>query len=350
MDTDLLLKAAIALGPVIVLLFVFDRLDVFNLIPMRAIGLLLLGGGVIAGFTFFANTRVLDGFPMGFSDYSKYVAPVLEESLKALPVMALFAFNRIGFKLDAAISGFAIGAGFSMVENLWYLQQLADANISAWLVRGFGTAVMHGSSTAMFAIISHEMTEREAEGVAAGYRFNLFLFMPGLLAAILIHGFFNQFPNQPVLVMGATLLLAPATLFLTLSRSERATQQWLKADEAAHRQALADIRAGTFAETDAGLAIRQMANRVRPGAYADALAYVELKTELVLRAEELIHASQAGEAAQPGEAERQKFAQLEGLEKKLGKSLVAAIATRLNFSRNDLWELGRLRARVEQTA
>lgn len=347
MDTDLLLKAAIALGPVVVLLFVFDRLDVFNLIPMRTILLLLVGGGLVAGLTFVANVRVLDGFPMGFSDFSKYVAPVLEESLKAIPVMVLFALNRLGFKLDAAIAGFAIGAGFSMVENLWYLQQLGDANVSAWLVRGFGTAVMHGSATAMFAVISHEMTENQAEGAAARYRFNFFLFMPGLLIAILIHGAFNQFPNQPVLVMGATLLLAPAILFLTLSRSERATQKWLKADEATHRQALADIRAGTFAETESGLAIRQMANRVRAGAYADALAYVELKTELVLRAEELIHASQAGEAAQPGEAEREKFAQLAGLEQKLGRSLVAAIGSRLNFSRNDLWELGRLRERVK---
>lgn len=347
MDTDLLLKAAIALGPVVVLLFVFDRLDVFNLIPMRTILLLLVVGGLVAGLTFVANVRVLDGFPMGFSDFSKYVAPVLEESLKAIPVMVLFALNRIGFKLDAAIAGFAIGAGFSMVENLWYLQQLGDANVSAWLVRGFGTAVMHGSATAMFALISHEMTENQAEGAAARYRFNFFLFMPGLLIAILIHGAFNQFPNQPVLVMGATLLLAPAILFLTLSRSERATQKWLKADEATHRQALADIRAGTFAETDAGLAIRNMANRVRAGAYADALAYVELKTELVLRAEELIHASQAGEAAQPGDAEREQFGKLAGLETKLGRSLVAAIGTRLNFSRNDLWELERLRERVK---
>ncbi|WP_395646555.1 PrsW family glutamic-type intramembrane protease [Terricaulis sp.] len=345
MDQDLLLKAAIALGPVVVLLFVFDRLDVFNLIPMRTILLLLGVGGVVAGLTFVANVRVLDGFPMGFSNFSKYVAPVLEESLKAIPVVALFGLNRIGFKLDAAISGFAIGAGFSMVENLWYLQQLGEANVSAWLVRGFGTAVMHGSATAMFAIISHEMTENQAEDAAARYRFNPFLFMPGLLAAILIHGVFNQFPNQPVLVMGATLLLAPAMIFLTLTRSERATQKWLKADEATHRQALADIRAGTFAETDAGLAIRQMANRVRAGAYADALAYVELKTELVLRAEELIHASQAGESAQPGEAERTKFADLAALEKKLGRSLLAAMATRLNFSRNDLWELERLRVR-----
>ena len=41
--------------------------------------------------------------------------------MKALVIVGLFRFNRIGYKLDAVISGFAIGAGFSVVENILYL-------------------------------------------------------------------------------------------------------------------------------------------------------------------------------------------------------------------------------------
>jgi RsiW-degrading membrane proteinase PrsW (M82 family) len=349
MDAALLVKAFIALAPVVLLLVVFDRLDTFNLISAREIAFMLLAGAVIAALSLFANWRVMDGFPIGFSAFSRYVSPVVEESLKAAPLIFLFAQNRIGFKVDAAIAGFAVGAGFSVIENIWYLVTITDANVSAWLVRGFGTAIMHGGATAIFAIISHEMTERQAESSAAHYRFNPLLFMPGLIAAIVIHSVFNHFPHQPLVIMALTLLLAPATIFLALIRSDRATQQWLADDRAAHEKLLGEIRAGHFAETERGQAINTIAARLGEKA-DDARAYVELKTELILRAEELIHAVQAGQAAALTQEDRSKFAKLEMLELTLGRTTLAAIAAQLGFTRNDLWELSRLRARVRGDA
>lgn len=345
MDPQVIVKALIALAPVFALLIVFDRLDAFNLISFRSILLLLGLGGAFAALSFVANLRVMDGFPIGFSNYSKYIAPVIEETMKAAPIIFMFANNRLGFKVDAAIAGFAVGAGFSMVENIWYLFLLTDANVSAWLVRGFGTAVMHGGTTALFAIISHEMTERQAEGEAARYRFNPLLFAPGWLVAIFVHSLFNHFPEQPLIVMAMTLLLAPATIFFALIRNERATQQWLAADKTAHAQMLADIRAGRFAETPRGQTVKSVTERLGEKT-ADARTYVELKTELILRAEELIFAAQAGAPIELSAAEKEKVAQLGALEHRLGKTTCTALTSALGFTRNDLWELSRLRARV----
>lgn len=345
MDADLLVKAFIAIAPVVVLLIVFDRLDAFNLINAREIAILLDAGGLIAALSFVANWLVLDSFPISFSAYSRYVSPIIEETLKAAPLILLFARNRLGFKVDAAIAGFAVGAGFSVIENIWYLFLITDANVTAWLVRGFGTAIMHGGATAIFAIISHEMTERQAESAAAHYRFNPLLFAPGLIVAIVIHSLFNHFPNQPIITMALTLLLAPATIFLALIRSDYATQQWLAADRAAHQSMLADIRAGVFAETERGRAIAAIVERLGDKA-AEARAFVELKTELILRAEELIHAAQAGQSIAPTTDDRMKFTELDRLEASLGKTTLAALAAPLGFTRNDLWELSRLRARI----
>ena len=343
---DVAAKGLVAMAPVLVMLLAFDRLDVFNLIRIRTIGGLVLGGALVAGASFLVNWRVMDGFPIGFSDYSKYVAPIVEETLKAIPVIALFALNRIGFKLDAAIAGFAIGAGFSLVENAWFLRLMSDANFSAWLVRGFGTAIMHGGATAAFAVVSHEFTEGQAQTEASRYWLNPVLFLPGLALAIFAHSAFNHFPNDPMLAMATTLLIVPMTLFLVFARSERATHAWLKADRDAHIGALEDIRAGRFAESGAGKAIAGMTARLAGVSAADVFAYVELKMELVLRAEELILAAQETNAPQPGPAERDKFTRLAVLEKKLGRSVLAAIAPHLGFTRNDLWELERLRLRV----
>ncbi|HYD73725.1 MAG TPA: PrsW family glutamic-type intramembrane protease [Candidatus Binatia bacterium] len=346
MLADLLLKALIAMAPVMILLLVFDRLDVFNLIPMRDIALLTITGVALALFSYFANLSVMDGFPIGRTSYSRYVAPVVEETMKAAPIIFLFSRNRLGFKLDAAIAGFAVGAGFSMAENLWYLVALDQTNITDWLVRGFGTAIMHGAATALFAVISHEFSEKQAEGAATHYEFLPALFVPGLLVAMALHSVFNHFPAQPLIAMVLTLLLAPMTLFLTLARSERATRRWLAADAAAHRQVLDDIRAGRFAESKTGGALRGQIGELRGVSPEDVMAYVELKMELVLRAEELILATHEGAGAAANDADREKFARLDALEHRLGKTVVAAISSRVGFSRNDLYELGRLRARL----
>jgi RsiW-degrading membrane proteinase PrsW (M82 family) len=346
MDADVFAKAAVAIAPVLILLLAFDRLDVFNLIRFRTIAALTGVGALLAAVSYAANLSVMDAFPIGFTAHTRYVSPVIEELMKAAPLVFLFARNRLGFKLDAAIAGFAVGAGFSVFENLWYLREFAGANLSAWLVRGFGTAIMHGGATALFGVIAHEMAEKQMETRTARYRFNPLLFAPGLAVAILMHAGFNHFPNQPVLAAALTLFLTPATLFLTLARSERATHEWLKEDLAFHRQALDDIRAGRFEESEAGRAIHRLTDRFAGWAARDAFAFVELKTELVLRAEELILARQHDEAADVDEEDADKFARLDALRKKLGAPAIAAISPYLGFSRNDLWELARLRERA----
>ena len=99
----------------------FIWLDVFKLVSFwETVGLLLAGRRRgIAAYPF--ERRFLDTLPIGFSNYSRFAAPWIEEALKAVVVILLFRFNRIGLKLDAVIMGFAVGAGFSVVENVFYL-------------------------------------------------------------------------------------------------------------------------------------------------------------------------------------------------------------------------------------
>jgi RsiW-degrading membrane proteinase PrsW (M82 family) len=72
-----------------------------------------------------------------FTVYSRYVAPVVEELLKGVVIVALIHAHRIGFLVDAAIFGFAVGTGFALVENTYFLKIVEDAGIGTWIVRGF---------------------------------------------------------------------------------------------------------------------------------------------------------------------------------------------------------------------
>lgn len=72
-----------------------------------------------------------------------------------------------------------------------------------------------------------------------------------------------------------------------------------------------------------------------------------MKLELVLRGEEIMLAVQEGQDAGVGPIERAKVERLEALERRLGPSVLSAIAPKLGFSRNDLWELEHLKARAK---
>src|SRR5947209_8350316 len=199
----------VALAPVLVLLALFVWLDAFKLMNLKEVLLLLLLGALGALAAWPVSGRLLDTLPIGFSLYSRFVAPWLEEAIKAAIMIALFRMNRIGYKLDAVISGFAIGAGFSVVENIFYLTIFPGYGTGTWLVRGFGTAIMHGTTLAVLAAIAHELAERETREAAANYGFNLMWFIPGYGIAVALHTAFNQFPGRPMLAMLDAVAHAP---------------------------------------------------------------------------------------------------------------------------------------------
>lgn len=342
MDAELLTRAAIAVAPVLALLMIFDRLDVFQLISFRAICFTVLSGAAIALVSLAANTQVMDGFPIGFSDYTRYVAPAIEETLKALPIVFLFAINRIGFRLDAALAGFALGAGFSVVENVWLLGIYGDRSVGDWVVRGFGTAVMHAASTALFAVVSQRLSETRIHGEASRYRLNPLLFLPGLAIAYAVHSGFNHFAGQPVVALALTLLLAPAAIFLVLAYGERSAHRRLEREAEAHRRMIEEIRSVGFLESEAGRSLAGLIGRFRGVRAERVVEYVTLKLELLLREEEILLAREENRAHDVGEEEHVMFERMRALELELGRPVLAVIAPWLGLSRGELWELQRL--------
>jgi RsiW-degrading membrane proteinase PrsW (M82 family) len=335
MVTDFFLKAPIALAPVLIFLAVFHRLDAFKLVSFVTVLMALGVGAVLATASYLVNGHVLDGLPIGFTDYSRYVAPVVEEGLKAGVMIYLFNRNRLGFMVDAAIVGFSIGAGFALLENVYYLYLFPEANIGVWLVRGFGTAVMHGGATAIFGVLAQSLTERHA-------KLNPALYLPGLAAAIALHAAFNHFPGAPVLTMAVTLLVVPLTLLLIFAKSEHAADKWLLADYKSHEHVLQEIRDGSFAQTEAGRFISDLAKRFDPEVVKDMFAYLQLHTELVVRAEQMLLARENGEILMPTAEDHDKLHRLHDLEKEMGRTALLTLWPHLQFSRKELWELYRL--------
>ena len=155
-------SALVALLPVIVFLAALLWLDSYKLLAPSSVVAVIGVGAVMAAVSYPLNAFLLGRLDIGLPDFSRYVAPLTEELLKGLVVLALVRMHRIGFLVDAAIYGFAVGTGFALAENLYYLHLAAEAGMGTWIVRGFGTALMHGGTTALFAVMGLARVERAA--------------------------------------------------------------------------------------------------------------------------------------------------------------------------------------------
>ena len=337
---------ALALVPVLVLLAVFVWLDAFKLMSLKEIAVLLVLGGLGALAAWPVAGRFIDTLPIGFSGYSRFVAPWIEEAIKAAIMILLFRMNRIGYKVDAVISGFAIGAGFSVLENIIYLVRFPDYGAGTWLVRGLGTAVMHGTTLALLAAAAHEFAERETRDAAGDFDFRLWWFLPGYLVAVALHTAFNQFPDRPMLAMMGAIVVAPVALIAIFSFGTAEAERWLAVERAEHQVQLEALRAGRWPDTAAGAKVAALASRVDPETANRIGRYWELQAYLVVEAEQAMMEEAAGDVTLDRAQIRAAFAELEGLRRALGRSTYSALRAALPFSRNDEWELSELKQRV----
>jgi protease PrsW len=336
----------LALVPVLVLLAVFVWLDAFKLMSFGEIAVLLFVGGLCALAAYPVSGVFLDRLPIGFSNYSRFAAPWIEEAIKAVAVIALFRLNRIGYKLDAVISGFAIGAGFSVVENVIYLTIFPHYGAGTWLVRGVGTAVMHGTTLAILAAVAHQLAERATHRAAGDFHFNLLWFLPGYLIAVALHEAFNQFPDRPLIAMLGAIVLAPIAVAGIFQFGTSEAERWLAQESAVHRAQVETLRAGRWPDTPSGRKVSALAARLDPESARRMRRYWELHAWLVSEAEETMMEEEQGKPKLHPDEVRATLAELDGLGRALGRSSVAALKAVLPFSRNDYWEVAEMKQRL----
>ena len=332
MFPDMFLKALIALAPVIVLVVVLFRLDSHRLLGTHFMARVFVAGGLSAIACYYINAFAIEYIALDFTRYSRLVAPLIEEMVKASIIVYLFHTNRIGFLIDAGILGFTVGAGFSFVENIYYLHTAHDAHYGVWAVRGFGTAIMHGGATALFAIIAEVMTERHL-------KMNPLLYVPGLIVAFLLHAVFNHFPISPILSTVVTLLILPTILFLLFERNESTIHNFLEMDFASHRKLLKQIRHGEFTGCEAGRFLKDMQEKLAAPVAQEMIDYFCLHTELVLNAESILLAREKGIDVEVGFEIQEKLRRMHALEDHIGHAGMRTLRPHLQFTAKDMWEI-----------
>lgn len=307
-------------------------MDSFKLVPLRSVLIAILAGCVAAAVCSSLNGALLDAFDMSTRSFSRYVAPITEELFKALYLIWLIRRKRIGFLVDAAIQGFAIGAGFALVENTDYLLRPGDAGPLLWAVRGLGTALVHGSTTSMFGMISQGLAERHGSRAP-------WVFLPGLAAAAIVHSFFNHFVIHPLLATALLLALLPLLMIVVFERSRDATRAWLAEGFHGDTEFLATILGGEVASTRVGAYLQSLQSHFPGPVVADMLCLIRVNLELSLQGKGILIAREAGLDLPVGAEVKANLEEMRYLEGAVGATGLLAIRPLLKNTSRDLWHL-----------
>jgi protease PrsW len=328
-----ILRGTMALLPVVVFLGALVYFDSFKVVRAKAI-MIAAAAGMLAAFAgYWINGLLLDNVDIGYVPYSRWVSPWLEESLKAALIVYLIRTRRVGMLVDAAIYGFAVGTGFALFENLYFLMMRPETHPAVQVIRGFGTAIMHGGATAVFAIVAVSQAERFPDKW-------LRVFLPGLVAAVILHGVYNTLLVRPVFATLGVLMLLPPLIYFAFENSERTLRDWLESDLESDVQLIETINAGEFLDSHAGRYVNSLQDRFDGPVLADMLCYLRLHCELALRAKGVLMLRESGFDEPPLDDElKAQIEELRYLERSLGKSGQLALRPILMATGKDLWQL-----------
>jgi RsiW-degrading membrane proteinase PrsW (M82 family) len=276
----------VALLPVSAFLLVLVLSDSFKLVSRgMLIGAVMAGAG--AAIVGVLAHRQLLAAGLAPHTVSRYVAPVIEECLKALFVLYAMRQRKIGFLVDAAIIGFAVGTGFALVENVEYLSVLGAPALWLWVARGCGTAILHAGTTALVAIAAKSWAERAPGRTEVAV-------IPGLLAAIVLHSAYNHLLVHPLLAATLLMLVMPSIVLFVFGRSERATREWVGDGLDLDVELLNLVTSSHFGTTRLGRYLNELKARFPGPIVADMFCLLQLDLELSIRAKGMLLAREQG--------------------------------------------------------
>ena len=124
-----LIEIAVSIVPVFIFLGMLVIFDSFKLVKWQDILITIFIGCLAALVSLGINLIILAKSGVEQIAYVRYIAPIVEESTKALYIFYLLRRRKIGFMIDAAIYGFAVGAGFGLRIDIEYFVIRLDVGV-----------------------------------------------------------------------------------------------------------------------------------------------------------------------------------------------------------------------------
>ena len=323
-----------SLLPVAIYIFVVYELDSFSLLSVKRL-LLLVGAGMGAALVCFGLFWLLDAFiPVSVSDF---LYPLLEEVVKAIPLFLLASRKKIVFFIDSVICGAAVGGGFSILENIFYLVLGEPLGIGTVLFRGLEVALIHMGCSAIVAaglMFAVRLAERR-KGNLPIKRNDTLMSIFLLVIAPVLHILHNTLHFNPVLQFVFILAALAGLLVWTYQYDGDMIHRWL--DRGLDKQVvlLQAIQRGELRDTKTGQFLMTVKESFPPEVFFDVICYVQLHVELSVASKSRFMMREAGIDMPLTDEQKQsyleKYTEFMELEKRLGKSARMTVAPVVKF-------------------
>jgi RsiW-degrading membrane proteinase PrsW (M82 family) len=320
---------AIAVLPAFVFLGALLLMDSFKLVRPASVGLAIAYGMAAAIACEALHVRLISS-AIDLSVLTRYIAPVTEETAKALFVAFLILRRRVGFVVDAAVQGFAVGTGFAVFENFGYLREAGNAPLLLWVVRGLGTAVLHGATTAVVAMVAKTIADRKPERA-------ILAIVPGWAVAVVVHSIYNHLLVSTLIATALLLLILPLLVIAVFERSDRATREWVGAGLDLDIELLQLVVSEHFQMTRFGSYLRELRSHFDGPVVADMFCLLRLELELSVQAKARLIARGAGLEMPVDDDLHASLSELAYLRRSIGRTGLLALKPLQVTSHRDDW-------------
>ena len=162
----------------------------------------VLIGIFVSVFAAEINGLLCNLLPMTTFEITVIVTPVTEEILKAVPIL-IYATVVTDKKELIFTASMAVGIGFAVLENAYYLLNDASFNMLDAIIRAFGAGLMHGMCTLLVGVGISFVKKRHKTFVVGTFAL--------LSTAIIYHGIYNMLVQSQYRVVGFVL---PITTYI----------------------------------------------------------------------------------------------------------------------------------------
>jgi RsiW-degrading membrane proteinase PrsW (M82 family) len=323
-------KILIAFIPVVAFLCLLVLMDSFKLARPKAIAKAMVWGVVAALICNVVHQWLAPRLSMSSMSFSRYVAPLTEETVKAAFLVYLVLRRRVGFRVDAAQLGFAVGTGFAVIENIDYLKVLSDASLIVWTVRGLGTAMLHGATMAIFAMMALTASQRHPDR-------RVVVFLPAWIGVVSIHSLFNQVLLPPMSMTALLLIVLSVLVLAVYQQSEAATRDWVNSGLDLDLLLLEMFSSEGFHDTRFGRYLQELKDRFPGPVVADMLCLLRIELELSVQAKTMVMAREAGVILPVHPDTRSALDELRYLRASIGRTGLLALEPIAVTTHRDEW-------------
>lgn len=323
-----------ALLPVAVYIIVVYKLDSFSLVSVKSL-IFLVSSGIAAAlvcFGLFSLTgRIM---PEKISDYFN---PIMEEVVKGIPLFYLARQKKTVFFIDSVICGAALGGGFSILENIFYLVLGEQFGIGTVLFRGLEVALIHMGCSAVISValmFSVRIAERFKSGLSVK-KGDTVMAVFLLIVAPSVHVLHNSLHAEPIKQFIIVFGILAVLLIWLYQYDVDMIHRWL--DRGLDKQVsfLMSVKEGQLGNTKTGKYLLSVKENFPQDVFFDIICYVQLYVELSVAAKSRFMMRETGMSLPLNESDKElylsQYAEFKSLEKNLGKTAKMTIAPIVKF-------------------